>query len=529
MKNKDFNPFNRVQVDTPNTNKFDLSFDNKLTLDMGKLYPVLVQDTLPGDYYNITPEMLIRFAPMTFPIMHKIDATIHFFYVPNRILWKNFTKFLGNEKILGEPYAPPYIQGVGAETLPVEVGSLLDYLGLPLSTDIKEKVDAFPLLAYYKIINEYYQDQNNDPTFTGIRDILVKVYETPQGRMEPWQGAGVPYEFEIHRRAWQHDYFTSVLPWAQKGDAVNIPLQLGELTGTANVTTAKELLDVDPVIGSPLYSTTLGQLAIGSDAVRLEGQVIIPDAGGQLEGTINQLRAAMQLQKFLEKNARSGTRYNELIMAHFGENIGDARINRPEYIGGIKNNVVISEVLQTSSTDGTSALGDYAGYGNAVVRGNNLSFKCPEHGYIIGILSVIPTTAYMQGIPRKFSRTSFLDYYWSEFANIGEQSVLNKELYYDNALTDNNETFGYIPRYSEYKYNPSEAHGDFRTTMKDFTLVRDFSTRPTLGSDFIYVDPVQQKRIFAVTDPDVNSLYAHIYFDIKASRKIPFFTNPGGI
>ena len=233
--------------------------------------------------------------------------------------------------------------------------------------------------------------------------------------------------------------------------------------------------------------------------------------------------------KILELNARSGTRYNELIRAHFGEDIGDARINRPEYIGGIKNNVMISEILQTSSTTESSALGEYAGNANAIVSGDTMHFSCPEHGFIIGMLSVIPRTAYSQGINRKYTRQDPLDYYWSHFAHIGEQAIQNKELYYNSSLTDNDGTFGYIPRYSEYKYNASEVHGDFRTNLEDFHLARKFSNRPNLSEEFIYVNPEEQKRIFAIQQEDVNSLYAHIYFDMQAQRKIPFFTNPGGL
>ena len=184
-------------------------------------------------------------------------------------------------------------------------------------------------------------------------------------------------------------------------------------------------------------------------------------------------------------------------------------------------------MLQTSQSDVTP-LGDYAGQANAVVRGNQLSYYTPEHGFIIGILCVRPRTAYFQGIDKKFTRMTNLDYYWSDFAHIGEQAILNKELYFNKTdLTENNKTFGYIPRYSEYKYSPSEVHGDFRTTMLDWHLARKFDSQPTLSREFIQVQ--NDKRIFAVTEEDTNSLYAHIFFDIKASRKIPFFTNPAGL
>lgn len=514
-----FNPFNIIKQESLDSNEFDLSYDSKLSLDMGKLYPIMVQETLPGDKFNITPQMLIRLQPMAFPIMHKIDASIHFFYVPNRILWKNWKKF-----IAGENFVPPYLQGTDETPFPIENGSLWDYLGLPTTTNMKEKILAFPLLAYYRIYNEYYQDQNNDTYYTSVRDYLETFYET-NGDLGDQSGSQLMY------RAYEHDYFTSVLPAASFGAQVNIPLTLSSLE--VEITNAQKFLGGDTNIDGAIYSDgtnsgILYQNGTPDEAVKLIGTTI--DEGGSLDGTINQLRSAVALQKFLELIARTGKRYNELIYAHFSVDVGDHRINRPEYIGGIKNNVVISEVLQTSATSDTDALGEYAGHGTAFVDGERIDHYCPEHGYIIGILSVIPKTAYFQGINKKFQRLTYLDYYWSHFAHIGEQAVLSKELYYDPADgDDNNDTFGYIPRYSEYKYNPSEVHGDMRNNLLDFHLARKFENRPQLNEEFIYCYPADTDRIFAVQEVGTDSLYAHIYFDVKAYRKIPFFTNPGGL
>lgn len=493
---------------------------------MGPLYPVMVQDTLPGDKFTITPEMLIRFAPMTFPIMHRIDAYIHFFYVPNRILWENWQYFLA-----GEDFVPPYFEGktgMGEPGFQVDTGSIWDYLGLPTTTNLTEKVLAFPYLAYARVFNEYFQDQNNDSTYTTTRDKLKQLSKM-NGYIAPSDFNALATNYSdliLEKRAFEHDYFTSALPWAQKGDAVNIPLTLGEIS----VSTARLVSDESPAFTGTTNIGLSGGETVLRDSNNDPIELYTDTADTELTGTINQLRTAMQLQKFLELNARSGTRYNELIRAHFNEDIGDARINRPEFIGSIKNNVVISEVLQTSQTSEDAALGDYAGHATGVVSGNTMSFRCPEHGWIIGVLSIIPRTSYFQGIPRKFQKLGYLDYFWKEFAHIGEQAILSKELYYDNSDdTGNNSTFGYIPRYSEYKYNPSEIHADFKSTFFDFTLARKFDARPTLSSEFIYVQPENQKHVFAVTQEDVNSLYAHIFFNVKAARKIPFFTNPGGL
>lgn len=523
-QDQNYNPFDRIRVEVPQTNTFSLSRDNKLSLDIGKLYPVMVEEMFPGDFMSITPEMLLRMAPMTFPIMHKIDAFIHFFYVPNRILWSKWERY-----IAGETIVPPYLMGAAAPNdFKVDVGSLHDYMGLPLTDNMTEKILAFPYLAYWRIVNEYYQDQNNDGDYATVRSDLENISNLT-GLIPPasFFGATKYEDIPLASRAWEHDYFTAALPFAQKGSAVSIPIQLADLPVT--VAKAETFVGADAPIGD-VITATFGSdtaLAVGTDGVQLTGTAFA--SGASLAGTINELRVATQLQMFLEANARGGTRYNEQIKIHWGENIGDDRISRPEYLGGIRNNVVISEVLQTSTESGTEPLGSYAGHGTAVVGGNTINCKSTEHGYIIGILSVRPKTAYFQGIPRKFSRQTYLDFPWPQFSHLGEQAILKKEVYFPPTGPDGdeNETFGYIPRYSELKYAPSEVHGDFRTTMLDFHLARNFATRPVLNDEFIYVN--DDKRIFAVTTPTVQSLYAHIWFNITAKRKFPFYTDPSAL
>lgn len=515
-----FNPFNTIRVEKEGSNTFDLSFDNKLTLDMGRIYPVLVQDTYPKDGFNITPQMLIRFAPMVAPIMQRINSYIHFFYVPNRILWDNWEQFLAREE-----YAKPYFQGTDLNPWEITVGSLWDYMGLPITDNMKEKIDAFPFLAMQFIYNEYFQDQNNDSNYIPLRDKIKELYKLNGHLTEAIMGFALG-DAEIPLRAYAHDYFTSGLPFAQKGPAVTIPLTLESLVGDTTILQAKNYDDTNAATGALL--TDLGLITdVTPEFVKLLGTTTIDGAGAELAGTINQLRAARALQMFYEKNARGGGRYPELMKMHFDSDINDGRINRPEYLGCIKNNVVVSEVLQTSQTSSDAALGDYAGHGVSVVGGNNIHFNCPEHGWIIGFLSVIPEASYSQGIERKFTTLACEDHFPAEFAHIGEQAVLNKELYYDNALSDNNDPFCYIPRSSQLKTNQSKIHGEFRTTLSYWHLGREFASRPTLSEEFVYVQPDEQKRIFAVTDPEVNSLFAHIYFKMNLRRRLPFFTEPG--
>jgi hypothetical protein len=239
--------------------------------------------------------------------------------------------------------------------------------------------------------------------------------------------------------------------------------------------------------------------------------------------TINELRRAFRLQEWLEKNARGGTRYIENILAHFGVKSSDSRLQRPEYITGVKSPVVVSEVLQTGQSD-TTPQGNMAGHGISVTSGRTGSYYCEEHGYIIGIMSVMPKTAYQQGIPKTFLKNDPLDYFWPSFAHIGEQEVQVQELY---AYTSNKEnTFGYVPRYAEYKYMPSRVAGDFRTTLDYWHLGRIFDSEPSLNQDFIECTPSATSRIFAVEDPDAQKLYCHVLNKIKAVRPMPKYGTP---
>ena len=507
------NIFNSIQLKKPNKNFFDLTHDVKLSANLGELTPILTLECVPGDKFDIGCESIIRFAPMVAPIMHRMDVSMHYFFVPNRILWDNWEPFITNNgpNGTGETIVAPYIEYSAAwQTVPalIPCNRFLDYIGVPPitpGTGVTTQISALPMAAYQMIYNEYYRDQNLVPPVN---------YKLQDGSQYTTT-AHLAELCTLRLRAWEHDYFTASLPFAQKGAAVDIPL--GAVSGDAN-------------IYNNLGSTTVLTGSAGSPTVIDDFNAGKTDLWAQTDGltveptTINDLRRAYRLQEWLEKNARGGTRYIESILSHFGVKSSDSRLQRPEYITGVKTPVVISEVLNTSGTQDQLPQGNMAGHGISVSSGNSGSYYCEEHGYIIGIMSVMPKTAYQQGIPRTFLKNDPLDYFWPTFANIGEQEVQLQELY---AYTGNKEdTFGYVPRYAEYKYMPSRVAGDFRTSLDYWHLGRIFASEPTLSQEFIECSPAENERIFAVTDPEAQKLYCHVLNKIKAVRPMPKYGTP---
>lgn len=499
------NIFNSVKMTKPKKNRFDLSHDVKLSLDMGNLVPICVLPAIPGDKFHLGCETLVRFAPLVSPVMHRFNVFIHYFFCPWRIVWPNFELYITNTP---NPTVLPAWPTTNISS--ANYTDLDDYLGIPPPIGAEsETISAMAHACYQKIYNEYYRDQN---LITKVDDVLN-------------DGNNVGTSLKpLRKRAWEHDYFTASLPFAQKGAAISLPLgtfpdvrvNRNSASGTTTITATPSNITV-PQLAPPVNTSAQ---PIPTDALYAQTSLLTAAAA-----TINDLRRAFRLQEWLEKAARGGSRYTENIYVHFGVKSPDARLQRPEYICGSVSPVVISEVLNTT---GTTELpqGNMSGHAVSVNSGRTGSYYVQEHGYIMGIMSVMPKTAYMQGLPKHLTKTTDpFEHFWPSFANIGEQPVLNKEIYAFQGATGAN-TFGYVPRYAEYKYEPSRVAGEFRTTLDFWHLARKFATPPALNQAFVECNSDDLTRIFAVEDPAEQKLYAHVLNRITAIRGMPKFGTP---
>lgn len=506
--------FNSVKLQKPKTNMFDLSHEKKLSCNMGELVPIYLQEVVPGDKFMVNSEMLIRLAPMVSPMMHRVNAYIHYFFVPKRLVWDNWQDFITGGRLGTDASVLPKIHiDPGTQGSLFDAGTLWDYMGLPTftsSNSIHEHFDvnALPFRAYQLIYNEYYRDQNL------LAPIDIKKTDAVDSINE------MPLLITLRKRAWEKDYFTSALPWTQRGGSVQIPTTFLN-SGVPDIVRDST---GNPVTAGGLQTSSTGQLiadqGIGADVT---AGIDVTDTLGM---SINDLRSASRLQAWLERNSLGGSRYIESILAHFGVKTPDYRVQRPEYLGGGKTPITISEVLNTSAT-ATEPQGNMAGHGIAVGNTNRFKSFFSEHGYIIGIMSVLPRTAYQQGMPKMFRKFDNLDFYFPEFANLGEQAVKNEEIYWNFAEDDsvNQATWGYQSRYAEYKWNPDSVHGDFKSSMSHWHMGRIFSSLPALDNAFVESDPTH--RVFAVTTTSVDKLYVQLYNQVKAIRPMPVFGTPG--
>lgn len=554
-----FNLFNSIPLLKPKRNAFNLSHSVKLTMEMGQLVPFYVQDVLPSDRLRVSATNLIKFAPLIAPILSEVDVYLHFFFVPTRLIWDSWEDFITGShkgKKLPEdsmPQMPRWIfirnfvnqaitNPLEGEPSPLQHGSLADYLGFQTfkkgtsfdHVNTHYYVDQLPFRAYRKIYNDWYRDENlqddrDEDWFSESGDISVNDSNFQE----------VSYQMRLENRAWRKDYFTSALPFAQKGDDVLIPggisvnpdSQLflhgtGGLSLSSGSVPTNQYLDVtarfnDPKSGELYVDSGNGKISASYQSLSLlSGSQFNEFANsGASEGTIRELRRAIAAQRFLERRAVGGTRYIEQIRAFFGVKSSDARLQRSQFLGGCKNPVVISQVLQTSETTQSSPLGQPAG--NAVSAGGKYIFDhtFEEYGYVIGLISVVPKADYIQGIPKMYLRRDVYDFYFPQFAKIGEQPIENQELYFDPTSVDNDKTFGYTPRYAEYRFRNNRVCGDFRDSLKFWTLARDFDRIQNLNSQFITCDP--STRIFAYENSDFHHLWCEIGLNVKSLRPLP--------
>jgi hypothetical protein len=523
MKSVMSHQFSQVPTADIQRSVFNRSHTYKTTFDAGYLIPFYVDEYLPGDTFNVDVTIFARLNTPISPIMDNLTLTTFYFAVPNRLVWTNFVKMCGERTDPSDSisYTVPQIVSPSGGWA---VGTIYDYFGLPTSDDIGVgntiSINALPLRAYNLIYNEWFRDQN-----------IIDSEANNTGN-----GPDTHTDYGLLRRGKRHDYFTSCLPWAQKGTEVTVDLGgtapvlgLGT-TAAANYSTARTLYESD--LGTESYSY-VRTLNTGGNDFYVAGTAstsgypnIHADLSGASGMSLADFRESVATQHFLEAEARGGSRYTEIVLSMFGVRSADARLQRPEYLGGKTSPIIISQVPQTSETN-TTAQGTLAAYGTVTHTKDGFTKSFTEHGHIIGLMCVDADLTYQQGIDRMWSRSDRYDFYWPAFAHLSEQPVLNQEIYADGSSNDTS-TFGYQERYAEYRYKPSKITGKLRSTyttsLDTWHLSEEFSSLPSLNQTFIESNPPIDRVVASSTEPDFTM---DSYIQNKTVRPLPVFAIPG--
>ena len=529
---------------------FDRSSSLKTSFNAGDIVPFYVDEVLPGDTFNVKTSKVVRLQTMLTPVMDNIYLDTYFFFVPNRIVWSHWKEFNGENTesawIPQTEYEVPQIQSPEGGW---QVGTIADYFGLPTGV-ANLSVNALPFRAYALIMNEWFRDENlQDPLVVPVDDATVIGVNTGTFVTDVAKG-GKPYI-----AAKYHDYFTSCLPSPQKGPDVTIPVSTSAVypvvtrseTVDSSLLTVPMMVDNYSTAGSNLNTLNFRKNASGSVN---PGEVFSgsndSNTGSSnyvhfnnlwaveqdpVSATINQLRMAFQIQKLYERDARGGTRYIEILKSHFGVTSPDARLQRPEYLGGNRVPINVNQIVQQSATEeGTTPQGTPVGLSLTTDTNSDFTKSFTEHGFVIGVMVARYDHTYQQGVERMWSRKDRFDYYWPVFANIGEQAVKNKEIYAQGTAQDD-EVFGYQEAWADYRYKPNRVTGEMRSTYAQsldiWHLGDDYSALPSLSADWIREDKANIDRVLAVQSSVSNQFFCDIYVKNKTTRPMPMYSIPG--
>ena len=548
---------NPVRLDMSRS-KFPRNFSHKTTFNAGQVIPFYVDEVLPGDTFNVRTSKVVRMQTLLTPVMDNVYLDTYYFFVPNRLVWEHWKQFMGENT--ESAWIPTVEYEVPQLTAPAstgwQVGTLADYMGIPTGVS-GLSVNALPFRAYALIMNEWFRNENlSDPLQIPVDDATVAGVNTGNYITDVAKG-GLPFVANKFR-----DYMTACLPSPQKGPDVTI--------ATATIPDAPVYAKADTIPSSLMAGQSIGISGAGGSVIGVNspgsynlgvnfastggfGTLVFPSpqsapySGGNTPlafnnlwanfdntvdvATVNQLRTAFQIQKFYERSARGGSRYIETLKAHFGVTSPDARLQRPEYLGGNRIPVTINQVIQNSGTvEGSTPLGDTGAMSLTTDVHSDFTKSFVEHGFVIGVMVARYDHTYQQGIERFWSRKSMFDFYWPEFANIGEMAVLNKEIYAQGNEQDE-EVFGYQEAWADYRYKPSRVSGEMRSqyaqSLDVWHLADDYSSLPALSDSWIHEDPANINRVLAVSDNVANQFFCDIYVQNYTTRNMPLYSIPG--